>query len=232
MLQYPQYIFSTEILKLVGKNKLSNYKTGVDIPCGTGYTTHYLSKGNEINWLGVDLDKSSIEFAKRNFSTKKSAFQIHDIFVKLQELKKVDILCIINSIFLLPDHNKLFNLVFSCLSAEGEAYFIIPNINSKNYRNFIKKNPDVNVNEYRIDELTKELAKFGLTALTVKGICYANIYGRKEIQFMSRLAPYYLIALNYLMTFWKTGTPSYFLVKIQKPISHSKHYEEENPIHV
>jgi len=232
MLQYPQYIFSTEILKLVGKTKLSIYKTGVDIPCGTGYTTHFLSKGNEVNWFGADLDKSSIEFAKRKFSTKKTVFQIHDIFTKLQELKKVDILCIINSIFLLPDHDKLFNLVSSCLDADKEAYFIIPNINSKNYRSFIEKNPRVNINEYKIDELTKALEKFDLITQAVKGICYANIYGRKEIRFMSRLAPYYLIALNYFMTFWKIGTPSYFLVKIQKPNLNLKHYEEENPAHI
>lgn len=216
MIQYPQYIFSTEILKLAGRKKLSACKTGIDMPCGTGYTTHYLSKGNAINWLGVDIDKSSIDFAIKKFSDEKVAFQTGDIFLTLEKLKNVDILCIINSIFLLPSHDRLFNLVSSCLNVNGEAYFIIPNINSKNYRNFINKNPGVNVKEYGVDTLTEELAKFDLTTEEVKGICYANIYGRKEIQYMSRLAPYYLVLLNYFMTFWKTGPPSYFLVKLKK----------------
>jgi len=216
MLQYPQYIFSTEILKLAGRKKLAAYETGIDMPCGAGYTTHYLSKGNTINWLGVDIDTTSIDFARKNFSGEKVTFQINDIFQKLGELKNVDILCIINSIFLLPNHDKLFSLVSSCLSTYGEAYFIIPNIDSKNYRSFINKNPKVNVKEYRISRLKQELEKADLTIQEVKGICYANMYGRKETRFMSRLAPYYLVLLNYFMTFLKTGPPSYFLFKIRK----------------
>ena len=234
MLQYPQYIFSTEILKLVGKKNLSNYKKGIDIPCGSGYTTYYLSKGNAISWLGVDVDKTSIDFAVKKFSGRKVTFQINDIFLKLQKLKDVDILCVINSIFLLPDHDRLFNLVYSCLNTEGEGYFIIPNVDSKNYHSFINKNPNVNVKEYRIDVLVGLLAKINLVTQNVKGICYANMYGRKEIRFMSRLAPYYLIALNYIMTFWKAGTPSYFLIKIKKATSPNppKLYEEKNPAYV
>ena len=216
MPQYPQYIFSSEILKLAGKDKLLTCKTGVDIPCGAGYTTHYLSKGNAVRWLGVDIDKHSIDFAIRKFSSHRIVFQTDDIFLKLRELKNVDILCIINSIFLLPDHDKLFNLVFSCLKADGEAYFIIPNVEGKNYRNFSKKNSGVNVKEYSVEALTEALAIYGLTTQTVKGICHANIYGRKEIKYMSRLAPYYLIVLNYFMTWCKIGTPSYFLVQVKR----------------
>lgn len=216
MLQYPQYIFSAEILKLAVENKLPRCKTGVDMPCGAGYTTHYLSKGNTIKWLGVDIDKRSIDFAVRNFSSQRIVFQTDDIFLKLKELNNIDILCIINSIFLLPDHNRLFDLIFSCLKPGGEAYFIIPNTKGKNYRNFSKRNPGVNVREYNVEELTEALSEHGFTTQAVKAICYAHVYGRKEIQYMSRLAPYYLIVLNYFMTWCKIGTPSYFLIQVKK----------------
>ena len=217
MYQYPQYIFFSEISKLILKdNNNSNRQLGVDMPCGSGYTTNYLSKNNNLKWIGVDLDKKSIEYAKNHYQNERVLFEENDIFLKLNELKNVDVLCIINSIFLLPNHDKLFSLVNSCLKDNGEVYFIIPNINSLNYRNFVKDNPHVNSTEYDVNTLTQELKKHNLSTKSVKEICYANIYGRRETKFMRRFAHHYLIALNYLMTTFKIGTPSYFLFQVKK----------------
>ncbi len=215
MYQYPQYIFFNEISKLMSNNN-ANRQLAVDMPCGSGYTTHYLSQNNKLNWIGVDISKESIDYAKTNYQNERVLFEENDIFSKLNELKNVDILCIINSIFLLPQHDKLFSLVYSSLKDNGEAYFIIPNINSLNYRNFIKDNPHVNSTEYNVDTLTQELKKHNLSTKSVKEICYANIYGRREIKFMRRFAHHYLIALNYLMTTFKIGAPSYFLFQVKK----------------
>jgi SAM-dependent methyltransferase len=220
MYQYPQYVFFSEISKLISNdNKNSNRQLGVDIPCGSGYTTHNLSQNNKLKWIGVDLDKNSIEYAKNNYQTERVLFEENDIFLKLNELKNVDVLCVINSIFLLPNHDKLFCLISSCLNSDGEAYFIIPNVNSINYKNFIKDNPQVNCKEYDVKSLIEELKKYNLLTKVQKGICYANIYGRKDTKLMRRFVHHYLIALNYLMTYFKISAPSYFLIHVKKQVS-------------
>lgn len=219
MYQYPQYIFFSEISKLISSdNKSSNRQLGVDIPCGSGYTTHNLSQNNNLKWIGVDLDKKSVEYAKNNYQTERVLFEENDIFLKLNELKNVDVLCIINSIFLLPNHDKLFSLVSSCLNTDGEVYFIIPNISSINYKNFVKDNPQVNCKEYDVKSLTEELKKYNLFTKAVKEICFANIYGRRDTKIMQRFAHHYLIALNYLMTAFKIRKPSYFLIQVKKQV--------------
>ncbi len=51
----------------------------LDIACGVGYGTEIISKSrNTKNILGVDIDKSSIQYARKKYSNKKTAFLTRD----------------------------------------------------------------------------------------------------------------------------------------------------------
>ena len=48
-----------------------------------------------------------------------------------------------------------------------------------------------------------------------KGIARANLYGRRELRWMSAVAPFYLRCLNYVFSILKLNQPSYFLFELR-----------------
>ncbi|HET7818687.1 MAG TPA: hypothetical protein VFL70_05225, partial [Bacteroidia bacterium] len=121
-----------------------------------------------------------------------------------------------NSLFLLDKQNEIIENIHKVLTDKGNVFFIIPNINSINYINFKKNNQHVNSLELDKYEFIQYIEKFNFKLVTCKPICYANIYGRKELRFFSILAPFYLRVLNFFMSAFKTGTPSYYLFSFQR----------------
>jgi len=59
-------------------------------------------------------------------------------------------------------------------------------------------------------------SKYGFEIIRLKPIVYAHLYGRKDIKFLSVFSHLYLFLLNSIQTFFKIGTPSYFLLVAKK----------------
>ena len=210
-IQYPQYLFGSSIRSYIRTHIPQTNGLLVDVPCGNGETSYILADLN-IKIKGFDLDENSIIRAKANYLKENLTFEKENIFEALGKESAIDLLCVINSFFLLPDRDKLLDLIRNSIKPDGYVFFIIPNIDSINYRNFKGTNSFVNQTELTLSEFKNKMESHGLKIVFTKPLCFANLYGRKELRFLSRLAPYYLIILNYLMTFFHIGTPSYYLV--------------------
>jgi SAM-dependent methyltransferase len=218
-IQYPQYIFSSSIKKLISRlNNDGKILKVLDIPCGNGETTFHLSKLKNITIEGYDLDSKSIEHAVRTYKNANLSFYHGDIFTVLKSKSDMDVICVINSFFLLPDRDLLLTMIKNALSPDGNVFFIIPNIHGKNYLNFKKQSPQVNEVELSVEEFESILRKQGISPLFNKGICYVNVYGRKELKYLSRLAPLYLMGINYFLSGFKIGKPNYYLIGAKKNI--------------
>ena len=217
--QYPQFIFATNIIQQIysirDKFKKSDLYL-IDAACGNGETTYEFSKLTSINVEGYDIEEKSIKLAKKKYFKHNLVFKTDDIFNVFESKKNVDFICLINSFFLLPNRKTLLRLMHNALNDDGHVFFIIPNIQGINYINFKKKHSDVNLIELTLTEFSQTLQDNYFEPIYSKGICYANIYGRKELKYLSIFSPIYLTILNYFWSFFKIGTPSYYLVMAKK----------------
>src|SRR5690606_1437872 len=109
---YPQFVFSREIRKkLIQKSANGNSVNSVlDCPCGSGITTFNLAKWfPRVNFIGVDLDKEAISFAKSNNYLENLNFFHDDILKYLKKSPSFNIICLINSLFLFEDPLKIMS---------------------------------------------------------------------------------------------------------------------------
>lgn len=217
-LQYPQVVFASSIVSelkriVILKNKTSNI---IDIPCGNGETSYELSKLKNVKVEGYDIVENCIKNAKKSYQNDNLVFEQGNIFDILEKKSNIDALCIINSFFLLPNRIELLHLIVNSINESGQIYFIIPNINGVNYLNFKKTNISPNFIELSLIDFENLLKMSGIELIKHQAICYANVYGRRELKLLSRLAPYYLLVMNFFMTRFRIGTPSYYLVICKK----------------
>jgi SAM-dependent methyltransferase len=213
---YPQTVFSSSIRKYLFTKSVNNDFLIIDAPCGNGETTYSLSKNNQVKVFGYDLSEKSIRHANETYKRSNLTFECCTILEVFNKHPSVDFFCLINSFFLLPDRDRILKNIHALLASSGELVLVIPNIKGVNYLNFKKTNPLVNLIELDCDGFIRYVQSFGFKLEHKQAICYANLYGRKELTYFSIVAPLYLRCLNSIMTFLKTGTPSYFLLAFNK----------------
>jgi 2-polyprenyl-3-methyl-5-hydroxy-6-metoxy-1,4-benzoquinol methylase len=209
--KFPQSLFSTNLKKLINKRKGLKI---LDVPCGSGEISYALAH-NENNFVeGYDLSKQHIVKAKKIYSKSNLRFGCKNIFGVLNKNEKFDIICIINSLFLLPKTNTLLEKVYKVLNNQGNFYLIVPNIKSKNFRIFQKDNPDTNLFVKGKDELINQVRNKGFEFEKAIGIGNTHIYGRKELKYMFFFGNIYLHFLNVISI--KKAEPSYYLLAFRK----------------
>lgn len=213
---YPQIIFAKEIEKVMNEFGL-DVKTVLDAPCGNGETSYYLSGNSNLFVTGADIDGNSIKVANKNFKSKNLSFVEANIFDLLQEKQIFDTICIINSLFLLPDKEKLFDLVRKNLKSMNSLFFlVIPNIESKNYKLFMQSNPGFKNQEIEKQEMVNILGQNNFTVKVCKEIVYINHYGRMEMKFLSIFYSLYLNLLNTIVSMKRKKKGNYILLACTK----------------
>ena len=214
--RYPQYIFSKAINKYLDK---INFNKIIDIPCGNGITTYWLSKSKKnISIIGCDQSEQEIKFAKENLKSSGIHFEIDDIFRRLDVKEEFDIICIINSLFCFENNELILSLVCNALKHNGSFITIIPNVNGTNFKNFMRSNnPQINVGAKSLNEFKQMLDNYPMKLLFTKKIAYTFFYGRRELKYFSYVGSLYLIVLNYFESLFKLKEePNYFLLVYQK----------------
>jgi len=213
---YPQYIFGKEIYNFIKEQK--GIKLIIDAPCGNGETTYHISRYSSALVYGYDISNEAICIAKKYFTRKNLTFEVSDVFSVFQKHKNIDVFCLINSLFLLPNQDDLLKQIYNSLSKDGFLILILPNIESINYKKFINDESNKKINTLTLSksEFNHFFSKYGFEIIRIKPIVYAHLYGRKDIKFLSVFSHLYLILLNFIQTFLKIGTPSYFLLVAKK----------------
>lgn len=210
---YPQIIFGKEIYNILLGEKRS--LKIIDVPCGNGIVTGVIAKLTDSTVEGYDISESAISCAKDAFSMKNIHFGIKDIFDVLQD-KKYDIICIVNSLLIFSNGEKLIPLTYNALDKQGKAIFIIPNTRSKNFQNFQVIQPSENKFIISKEEAVKRFTQAGFKVEMVKGLCWAYQHGRKELKNLKNLSGVYMMLLNAFHSCFRITEPSYYLFLLSK----------------
>ena len=96
----------------------------LEIGCGNGWFSNYLSELNNTTVLGIDINTHELEQAKRVFNKKNLSFQHHNILDKPLAINNIDIIIFNASIQYFSDLHQLFNTLNPLLDSNGEIHLI------------------------------------------------------------------------------------------------------------
>lgn len=151
MMQHASGIWGRKPLLYYLKSKIKKGDTIIDLGCGTGYPTYYLTKysGESGKVFGYDSIKIFIDTAKKSYKNNKNLFfRKHDITCKLPH-KRCSIDCF-TSFMLIQNMrgieiDKLFKEIQRCMKYTGFAIFLTlhPSMYDSDWSlDFIKYNKD------------------------------------------------------------------------------------------
>ena len=117
-MKFPQDQFVAAIVASIKNNNFSTPKSLVDAACGSGYTTLKLASFfPETRFVGVDILPDFLQD-----DTKNIRFIQRDVHVFLENESKLDNICLINALFLLPEPTLLLQKIKDKLSTNGIFY--------------------------------------------------------------------------------------------------------------
>jgi len=211
---YPQNIFAKSILKKI--EAPDSIKILIDAPCGNGETSYLFSRNKKLKVLAFDIDAGSIQTAKRRFKANNLEFNQAGIFEVIKGCDSVNYFCIINSLFLLPQPEKILEEIRDLMNANAQLYIIVPNTKGKNFKHFSRDNNEVNKLILSEEELTPYFSKLNFKINGITSIAFTHNYGRKDVKLFSIFSHFYLTFLNVFQTLFKLGQPNYFLISLNK----------------
>ena len=212
--KFPQQIFAKELNRLIPSDEDMRI---VDVPCGSGEISYKLAENKRNIIEGYDISKVLIKKAKTLFNAPNLKFQAKSIFEVLNVVERYDVVCIVNSLFLLPNIDELLKKVWLSLKCDGKLLIIVPNVKSKNFVKFQTLNPEVNSFIKEKDDLINIIQEAGFALEFQKGIVNISFYGRKELKYMSSFSNLYLTILNVLS--YKDSAPSYFIMSYRRVVN-------------
>ena len=161
--RYPHYHWAKTIGQIIAEDVVSSGATIIDAPCGDGAISYWLLQ-NKIGekYELVDISERAINIASRmqNWDVANDArlsISCKDIF-DIECPSRDDIWLLINSLYLLPDVDRLLSQI-----RHRSRYVIglFPYINRKNYRCFERLHPYRNINAMNENETIKFFKKYG-----------------------------------------------------------------------
>lgn len=211
---YPQFLFGKQIRKRL--NSLgNNYKIIIDCPCGNGETSFQLSKIASAKIIAADISEEAIKNAKQNFSTSNIQFLVSDIGSVIKTNPNYDAFCLINSLFLFDEAEKILSaLKESMTPSKTKLLIIIPNTEGKNFKWFQKQNTNENKFIIPAKEIRTVFEKRNFKVEQIESIAFAHHFNRSDIKLFSVFWSLYLLFLNKIQTAFKIGEPNYFLITL------------------
>lgn len=216
---YPQYVFYEGIVSAFKQLNISSNKEfkAADLPCGHGEFTYNLASNNNLHIDASDISKSFIAHAKTYFQRENINYSVSDILEALKgKENKYDMIFIINSLFLLPQHELFLKICYASLKEDGKLFVVIPNISSENFKAFQRLDSKLNILITSKKDTVDYISSFGFEHRISIDLVYASFYKRRELKLLGPLSNLYLILLNKIYTGFKKGIPSYHLLVLEK----------------
>lgn len=216
---YPQYVFYEGVIKAFEQLKIpSNQRfKAADLPCGHGEFVYNLASNSNLEVDASDISESFIAHAKAYFQRENIHYSKADIVEALKgKENKYDMIFIINSLFLLPQHELFLKACYSSLKMGGKLFVVIPNTGSENFKRFQLSDPKLNILVTSKRETIDYISSFGFKHLFSSDLVYASFYKRWELKLFGPLSNLYLILLNKIYTLLKKGESSYHLLVLEK----------------
>lgn len=211
---YPQREFAEAV-----SNLLEHFDTGnnlLDIPCGTGEIAFYLSQKTPKNVVAADIDPASIAQAKHLWGSSGVQFLQGDIFDVLRGQERLDVVCILNSLFLLPRTDELITLITQKMDTLSLLVLIVPNVSGPNFAAFQRLKPGVNTFQLAESDAEPYFNRFDLRVCWKEGIVFQPFYGRLDVRLLWLWRSWYLRRLHHEAAKKVHRIPNYFLFALQK----------------
>lgn len=215
--RYPQIVFARAIRKRLGQS--SDLRGGllIDIPCGAGEVAFEISRSWSGRVLGIDLSAEAVRQAQSWPTDRKTFFQVGDLYKALADVRNVDVICIVNSLFCLPDANAALKLAFSALRTGGIAFVVIPDVTSENFLRFQKEWPNLNRLAWSPADAAEVFSSVGFQVKAVETLARSIWYRRPGLRWMRSLRHVYLLMENLCLGMFDGGKGGYLLFELQKP---------------
>ena len=116
----------------------------LDIACGVGYGTYFLTENGKdiVQAVGVDISGDAIEYAKSNYANQRIIFQEHDAMTFTDE-KGFDFIVSVETLEHIPDPNNLVKRLYGMLRLGGIIIASVPTT------------PSIDVNPYHLHDFTE-----------------------------------------------------------------------------
>lgn len=192
-MQYPQTIFVRAILKQLP----ASVNRIIDAPCGDGRTALALSAGRPAaRVIGADISSALIDRARKQNTAENVDFVQADIHKFVHKLSEIEVFCLINSLFLLPEPAELLRKISGKLTAAGRLYLILPNPASSNFRRYQKIFPEVNTFILAGKNYEEFFARCDLQMTFCEGLARVPFYGRWDTKLLYPVRDRYLFWLE------------------------------------
>jgi SAM-dependent methyltransferase len=208
-MKFPQDIF---VKKLSSVLETQSFTELIDAPCGDGYVTQHLAqKFFPTKVKGADWHSHS------SWKTSENVFfeqvEIHQF---VDDQQDIQIFCLVNSLFLLPEPELLLEKIYLKLCKNGQLLLIVPNVESKNFQNFQSIEPQINVFTPTLNDLTALLQKIGFEIVTIEPIVFTHFFGRWDTKILFFIKHRYLSMLEFFNERKTDKTNAYFLYQLRK----------------
>jgi SAM-dependent methyltransferase len=224
MLAYPQREFAEALAAALARLRPPDGGSGhlLDAPCGSGETTCWLARHfPRYAVVGSDLDASKIARAQRLFRRDNLRFETADIFDLLRKTPRLDVFCLVNSLFMLPRAEQLLRLAAEKMDSRSLMLCIVSNTDSRNFRAFQRLRPDVNLLKINRSDLEAFFEQQGLLAEQVVGIVFQPFYGLRWLRWLGPLRWPALRWLHGRLSRRPGTVPCYWLVALRKTAAKS-----------
>ncbi len=192
-MKYPQSLFASKINARISPET----RYIIDAPCGRGETTFSIALGfPKAKVVGVDIDKSVIKSALKHYSRPNLEFFQRDIYTLISQQETVDVFCLINSLFLLPEPKALLRKISEKLELSGRLLLVLPNPQSQNFKRFQKLSPEVNGFILERHEYEDFFKSADLKVLACEAVAKIPTYGRWDTKVLYFIRDRYLFWLE------------------------------------
>ena len=208
--KYPQSLFAEKLAERISKDT----KQIIDAPCGDGLTTSILA-GHfpTAQVLGADISEKSVKSACKKYAATNLNFKEEGIHKLIENIEKVEVFCLINSLFLLPNPKKLLKKISRKLTKNGRLFLILPNPESTNFKRYQQLFPEINTFILEQNNYAAFFKNMSLQILHCEGIVRVPIYGRWDTKLLYPVRDRYLFHLESRSLSEDYG---YFLVELSK----------------
>ena len=218
---YPQITFAASIKRHLPKESAF---TLIDAPCGNGETSYHFARMANATVRGCDIDDKSLGNARRHFSLPNLTYEQQDIRSLVAESPRFDAFCIINSLYCLPDCERVLSQLRDLMHSDAQLFIIVDNIEGgENYRRFAashpvtpKKSPSSQLHALKNAEFHSFFESLGFVVKDVTPIVYTHSHHPLAGRLLSIFCHFYLAALNVFQTSLRIGQPNYYLIRLQR----------------
>lgn len=216
---YPQREFAEAVLRVLQSPPcvplLSECPEVLDIACGSGATTWHLAQALPCcQLLGVDMDANLMARAAGVFRADNLRFEVADLYTFLRSRRQVQVCCLLNVLFLLEDATGLLGGLAQRMTPGGVLVCIVPNVASRNFREFERLRPRVNVFRLHPADFGSYFGACGWEVMTREGIVFQRFYG---LIWPKLLGPFRSFVLRWLHGRRRDFTePCYYALLLRK----------------